>query len=112
MSESGTVRKKVRVRYMKDKDYRMVYADGAAVGYADGKAITLDFYVGHFTLPEELYVWNPDKNSYKQEDISRNEWDYERDLKVQIVMTPENVDVLQKMINEKIKEFKTQATNG
>ena len=103
--EATSPPERVLTRYTRAKDYRVTYADGAVVGSAAGRALTIDFYVGNYDLPDILQVKGKDGN-YTTEIKEDKDVGYNRELQVQIIITPENAIGLIEGIKQRLELFK------
>lgn len=101
---------KIRTRYTKSKDYRVTYADGAVIGNAAARALTMDFYVGNYDLLDEIQVKGKD-GKYSTQLQEPKEVIYTREMQVQIVITAENAAALVEGIKQRLEFFK-EPTEG
>ena len=105
MSQNPPI-KKFRVKHVKSKDHKTLYADGALVGTPAANSIIMDFFVGNFLPVDEFYTWSDDKKTFDIKLETSEVAPYERVLQVEVVMTPENAQIFANSILEKVKAFK------
>ena len=97
---------KFRINYTKTKDHRTIYADGALVGQPAGNTVIMDFYVGNFLPVSEFYTWSEEKKVFDVKFESEEVPKYERVRQIEVVMTPDNAEILANGILEKVKALK------
>ncbi|KAA0257557.1 hypothetical protein FHQ18_09450 [Deferribacter autotrophicus] len=82
--------KKVKVKYIKTKDFTQKFVNGAYGGLNLNGLVTLKFYYEDLTLPESVELDVDEKTGLVEESkINKQEFDGERRVEIELIMTPD-----------------------
>jgi hypothetical protein len=110
INEEAEYPKKVKFIFKKPDDYNIIYANGVYGGITPRGDILMHFFFEHRDFPVEEEV-NIEMGQIKPDDsikVFDDDFTMNRDMKVGIIMSPNQVDALVKWLIEKVAETKSK----
>ena len=103
--------KKARFKYNIPSDYKLVYANGVYGGITTRGELLCNFFFESLSIPEEEEAEVMDDGKVKMKEKEPEEVILiNRDLKVGILLSPEQALTIANWMLEKIKSFESQRT--
>lgn len=99
---------KLRLQVYKHEDLSPIYADGAFIKPANGRALILDFFSGEYPYVDQTGRLKADGTGDAIVNEVPEEFIYIRTIHSSIVLTLENAEVLKNQLEENIKALKAQ----